>query len=275
MSEDWPRELFIEKAELYQLELEERLARAEEEAELLIKLFRAHGVPSGGKILDLCCGIGRHSVALAKRGYFVVGVDFSPKFLERAAKLAEEADVQERVEFVLHDVRELQKFPKKDFDAVISLFTSFGYYSEDEDRKLLVSTRKLVKPGGIFVLDVHNRDHLVREFRPHNVAKLPRYMVVEEGEFDLEKSRLHSRWLFFLRPPSPRPSPPERGRGEEKEEWVYAGKAKVSLREYSLHELIRMFTEAGWRYCTAYGGLDMSPCGLRARRLVVVAQNPG
>ncbi len=271
MLEDWTHEFFLEKAELYQLELEARLARAEDEAELLVKLFQAHGVPSEAKIVDLCCGIGRHSVALAKRGYFVVGVDFSPKFLERAAKLAEEANVQKRVEFVLQDVRELQKFPKKDFAAAICLFTSFGYYSEDEDRKLLACVRKLVKPGGIFVLDVHNREHLVQEFRPRNVAKLPRYMVVEESTFNLEESRTHACWMFFLQSPSFG----ERGQEGEKEGWIYAGKAQVSIRLYSLHELIRMFAEAGWRYCVAYGGLDMSPYTLGARRLVVVAQNPG
>ncbi|MCS7216735.1 MAG: class I SAM-dependent methyltransferase [Candidatus Bipolaricaulota bacterium] len=261
MVEDWPRELFIEKAELYQLQLEELLQRAEQEADAMMKLFQAHGVPAGAKLLDVCCGIGRHSVALAKRGYFMVGVDFSPKFLEKAKALALEAQVQERVEFVLWDVREIQKLPHKDFDAALCLFTSFvGYYSEEEDQKFLTSARKLTRPGGIFVLDAFSRDRLMRLFQPMIVTKTESHMIVQENTFDFEKSRLSSHWLFFL---------PE-GNG-----WRYAGEATVNLRTYSLHELIRMLQEAGWKYRAAYGGLDMSPYGFEARRLVVVAQNPG
>ncbi len=259
--EEWPEELFVEKADLYQLQLEERLQRAEEEADFLVKLFQTHGIPVGARILDLCCGIGRHSVALAKRGYCAVGVDFSQKFLERARELAEEAKVQERVEFVLQDVRKIARLPLRDFAAAICLYTSFGYYGEEEDRKLLESVRKMLQPGGIFVLDVAFREWLVRNFRPQQVSIRPGYLLVEEANFDLEESRTHSRWLFFL---------PKEGRG-----WVYAGEAKTSVRAYSLHELIRMFEETGWRYSGAYGGLDMSPFGLEARRLVVVAKNPG
>jgi ubiquinone/menaquinone biosynthesis C-methylase UbiE len=85
--EDWPQALFVEKADLYRLQLEERLQRVEEEAELLVKLFQAQGILTGAKTLGVCCGIGRHSVALAKRGYHAVGVDFSPK-LSGARSLA-------------------------------------------------------------------------------------------------------------------------------------------------------------------------------------------
>lgn len=121
MPEDWPYELVVEKADLYILQLEERLAQAEEEAEHLTKLLAVHGIPTGARLMDLCCGIGRHSVALAKRGYRVVGVDFSPKFLEKARALALEANVQNSVGFVLWDLRQIQDFPHKDFDAALSL----------------------------------------------------------------------------------------------------------------------------------------------------------
>lgn len=259
--EDWPRELFVEKADLYLLQLQERLPQAEAEAEHLVKLLTTHGVSPNARIVDLCCGIGRHSVALAKRGYSVVGVDFSSKFLEQAKALAIEANVQHSVEFMLWDMRQIQGFPQKTFDAALCLFSSFvGYYSEEEDQNFLVSVRELLRPGGIFVLDAFPRDRLVRSFQPIHVVKTKSHMIVEEGSFDFERSRLSSRWLFFV---------------PEGEGWRYAGEVKLNIRAYSLHELIRMLRDAGWHYCAAYGGFDMAPYGFEARRCVVVAQNPG
>ncbi|MGB9862090.1 MAG: class I SAM-dependent methyltransferase [Candidatus Bipolaricaulaceae bacterium] len=258
--EDWPRELFLGKAELYQLQLEERLERAEEEADRLVKLFEVYGVPQGARILDLCCGIGRHAVALAKRGFFVVGVDFSAKFLARAEELAKNAGVQGKTEFVREDIRRLGNFPKQHFQAALSLYTSFGYYGEEDDKNLLLALRRLVDPGGIFVLDMFSRDSLIRHFVPTHVIRTKSHMVIEEMTFDFERARFNSRWFFFL---------------PEGEGWRYAGEAQVSVRAYALHEIVRMLAEAGWQYCAAHGGLDMSPYGLEARRLVVVARNPG
>lgn len=273
MGEDWPYELFVEKADLYLWQLEERLQRGEEEAELLVKLFQAHGVTSHERILDLCCGIGRHSLALAKRGFSVVGVDFSPKFLQRARELAEAAGVGDRVEFVLQDIRKIDKLSYRDFAVALCLFTSFGYYGEEQDHKFLRSVRKLVRPGGIFVLDVFSRERLIRNFQPGHAVISSNYILIEETSFNLEESRTCSRWLFFQRSFSARTS--KRETNEEQEGWVYAGEAKVSVRAYCLHELIRMLREAGWEYQAAYGGLDMSPYTLESRRLVVVAKNPG
>lgn len=261
MTEDWPHELFVEKADLYLLQLEERLAQAEAEADHLVNLLATYGVPAAARIIDLCCGIGRHSVALAKRGYNVVGVDFSLRFLERAQILAKEADVQDRATFVLWDARQLQNFPQKGFDAALCLFSSFvGYYTEEEDQKFFTSVRELLRPGGVFVLDPFPRDRIIRSFQPIHVGMTKSHMIVQENSFDLVTSRISSRWFFFL---------------PEGEGWRYARMATMNFRAYAPHELIHMLQEAGWKYCAAYGGLDMGPLGLESRRCVVVAQNPG
>ena len=97
-------------------------------------------------------------MALAKRGFQVVGVDFSPKFLDRAQSLAESQGVRDRAEFVLLDVRKLRELPHADFDAVINMFTSFGYYDEETDRSILRQSLELTRPGGVFVLETLSRD---------------------------------------------------------------------------------------------------------------------
>ncbi|MCD6263961.1 class I SAM-dependent methyltransferase [Candidatus Bathyarchaeota archaeon] len=85
----------MEEGELYREELESRLERAEKEVEALLRIFSEEGVPPPkGRILDLCCGIGRHSVPLAERGYQVTGIDLSPVLIARARELAKARGVE-------------------------------------------------------------------------------------------------------------------------------------------------------------------------------------
>jgi len=75
MEKHWTEEIFIEKASLFGAQLEEKLDSTDEEIEGLLKIFSEHKVPKGGAILDLACGIGRHSTLLAEKDYKVTGVD--------------------------------------------------------------------------------------------------------------------------------------------------------------------------------------------------------
>jgi SAM-dependent methyltransferase len=260
MSAEWPEILFLELADLYLAQLEGLLERAEAEAEGISKLLSAQGIEPPAKILDLCCGIGRHSVALAKRGFQVVGVDFSPKFLAYAQNLAESQGVRDRVEFVLLDARKLRELPHTGFDAVINIFTSFGYYDEETDRSILSQSLELTRPGGVFVLEMLSRDGLIRNFWPAGVMKYPGFLLIEERKFDFATSRNRSVWRFFL---------------QEGEIWREKGPVDLDVRAYALHELIQLFEGAGWKYCVAYGDLQMSPYGLESRRTVLVAKKPG
>src|SRR3954453_16554332 len=103
----------------------ERLAAAPEQVSQILALA---GV-SGGDVLDLCCGPGRHSVEFARQGFRVTGVDRSPYLLDRAREHAATAGTS--IEFVREDMRE---FCRPDaFDLAVNLFTSFGYFEHQDE----------------------------------------------------------------------------------------------------------------------------------------------
>lgn len=115
-------------------------------------------LPPGARVLDLACGWGRHAVALAQEGFRVTGVDWSATLLERARGRAEASGVE--VEWVRGDMRELPW--EERFDAVLSLYSSLGYFlSDEEDLRVLRAARRALRPGGAFVLETMHRDHVV------------------------------------------------------------------------------------------------------------------
>lgn len=101
---------------------------------------------------DLCCGKGRHSVYLNKKGYNVIGTDLSEQSILEADKCANDT-----LEFYTHDMRKL--FRTNYFDVVFNLFTSFGYFeNRNDDLNVFSSIAKSLKPNGVFVFDFLNAD---------------------------------------------------------------------------------------------------------------------
>ncbi|WP_310551381.1 class I SAM-dependent methyltransferase [Paenibacillus glufosinatiresistens] len=133
-------------------------------------------LPQGAKVLDLCCGMGRHSLALAEAGYEVTGVDLSEALL-REARAQEGAD---RVAWVRSDMRKLPL--GGGFDAVVNLFTSFGYFEEDaEHLKVLGEIRRMLKPGGRYIIDFLSPEYVAAHLVPHSVR--------EDGETLIDERR--------------------------------------------------------------------------------------
>jgi len=83
----------------------------------------------GAKILDLCCGVGRHALEFAARGYSVTGLDYTVEYLDRARAKAEDAGLD--LKLVRADMRRIPAGIK--YDAVVNLFTSFGYFDSDAE----------------------------------------------------------------------------------------------------------------------------------------------
>ncbi|NMO95264.1 class I SAM-dependent methyltransferase [Paenibacillus lemnae] len=114
------------------------------------------------KVLDLCCGMGRHSLVLAEAGNQVTGVDLSDELLAEAKS----EDEQGQVRWLQSDMR---RIPVQDgeFDAVLNLFTSFGYFTNDKEHiKVLEEIRRVLKPNGKFIIDFLNPAYVKRHLVP-------------------------------------------------------------------------------------------------------------
>ncbi len=144
--------------------------RDEEEARQLISfLEETLQLNNCSSLLDLGCGRGRHSITLAQHGYQVKGVDLSPEAIKTATSKAEELGL-DNVSFEVRDMRN----PLPDtFDAIVNLFTTFGYFEQDDENALVLDgVVKMLKDDGIFVLDYLNAEKVKRSYQPE-----------EEGEF--------------------------------------------------------------------------------------------
>jgi cyclopropane fatty-acyl-phospholipid synthase-like methyltransferase len=148
----------------------------------------------GAQVLDLACGWGRHSIALARAGFRVTGLDLSETLLARARKRAEAASVA--VEFVRGDMREIRWTGR--FDAVLSLYSSLGYWVSDaEDLRVLSAVRGALKPDGVFVMETMHRDHVVGAYAERDWWETEGGATVwVEREFDAVEgvSREWTRW---------------------------------------------------------------------------------
>jgi len=131
-------------------------------------------IPEGGKILDLACGKGRHAVYLNSIGYDVTGVDLSENSINFAKQFENET-----LHFDVHDMCEPYY---QTFDAVFNLFTSFGYFEQDESN---LRTIKAIKDNlnavGFGVIDFMNSDYVINNLVPEETK------TIEGIEFDLKR----------------------------------------------------------------------------------------
>lgn len=122
----------------------------DEARDFMALLMRQLQVPKDAKVLDLACGKGRHALELHRLGYEVVGIDIAEESIAEAKKLEEPG-----LDFFEHDMRQL--YWAEHFDAVLNLFTSFGYFhNKEDDQRTINAVRDALKPNGLFVLDFLN-----------------------------------------------------------------------------------------------------------------------
>lgn len=245
--EHWTRTFF---SEVYRaIGLDERVEHGPAEAAAVKKML---ALKKGARVLDLCCGIGRHSVPLAKMGLDVTGLDLTEGYLEEARAAAKRARV--KVRFLQGDMRELSF--DSEFDAVVSLFTSFGYYDDAVNQQVLHRIARALKPHGRLLLDVMNRDYAIRCWEPWHVEDKPAGTVMVKHHFDTRTSRITAEWRLIknrrLRPIG-----------------------AFDLRLYSHHELAAMLQTAGLTVTAVLGGFDGEPFAFDSQRLVVVALKSG
>ena len=223
---------------------------SEREAEFIEEQL---GVAAGGRLFDLCCGYGRHTLPLARKGYETVGLDLSLDMLKHALTKAQKESLS--IKFVHGDMRDLN-FDEV-FDGAYSMDTSFGFFSDAENLGVLRGVLAALKKGGRFVLDVANRDHAIRDVPNRNWWEGDGCLVQEDIEFSQLESRLRiKRFLVFAD-------------GLQRE-------YDISLRLYSLHELQRMLSMVGFEVVDVAGSTHTAGAyfGAESPRIIVTCQKP-
>ena len=148
---------------------------------LLDNLLGALEIHPDARILDLACGRGRHSIYLNMKGYDVTGLDMSKTSVLEASK-----SINSKLRFMVGDMRSIP-FDGQ-FDYVFNLFTSFGYFNQEEDHlKTLESIRGALKPGGVFVLDFFNSVKLTRELVENETV------VAQDITFNIARSLVDNK----------------------------------------------------------------------------------
>jgi SAM-dependent methyltransferase len=215
------------------------------EVECVISLLK---INPGAYVLDLCCGPGRHSLELARRGFRVVGVDRTSKYIEEARKQAEAQGLN--VEFLQEDMRNFCR--PETYDAALNLYTSFGYFENpEEDRQVLKNVYSSLKKGGKLVIDVMGKEVLARIFRERDWHEEDGIIFLEERKLSNGWSRIQNRWIMI--------------KGEERKEFTF------SLRLYSGEELSLLLSESGFNSVELFGDLSRMPYDHTAKRLVALA----
>ena len=223
--------------------------RAPIECDLVVS---ALDLQPGARILDLCCGQGRHSVELARRGFQVAGFDLSEYLLGIARGRAKDAGVE--VEVVRGDMREVPW--EGEFDAVVNLFTAFGYFESDtEDEKVLLGVARSLRPGGRFMLDLINRPRIMKQFQAKDWYEHEEHIVLHEREWDEITARISCQTTVVA------PTGHRR-------------KMTHLLRMYSHSELVSMLGRAGMERVATYGGFDGTEYAMESHRMIVTARKP-
>ncbi|ACI19621.1 class I SAM-dependent methyltransferase [Dictyoglomus thermophilum] len=207
-------------------------------------------IKRGHLILDLGCGFGRHTLELGKRGYRTIGIDRSEDLIEIAKEEAKKDRVF-NVEFYVMEYKDIEKLGYK-FDVVFSLYTSFGLSTYEEDKEAIEKVYNVLKKGGRFLIDIENRDALLRYFIPYSWDVFNDYILLTEHQFEPESGYyISNRIVFDLK-------------NNTKKEFI----RKIYL--YTASEIARVLEEKGFRVERFIGDYDGKKFHVASRRLIVV-----
>ena len=206
---------------------------------------------AGPRVLDLCCGMGRITSELARRGFAATGVDICAALLETAREDAvyDELDI----EYIQADARSFKR--PGFFDTAVNLYISFGYF-EDPAHDLLVARNvcESLKPGGSFIIETLGKEIAARDFTPGEWFRRAGFTVLTEYESVDSWAGLKNRWVLL------------RDGSSEKIEKTF------TQRLYSATEIRSLLFEAGFSAVEIYGGWDESPYDQNAQALIAVGR---
>lgn len=213
------------------------------------------GIERGARVLDLCCGFGRHTIELAAQGFDMVGLDLSMVMLKRAL-----SDAQERgqaIKFVHGDMRKLSF--NSIFDAIYNVQTSFGYFDDQSNFKVLQGMFRALKQGGVLMLETINRDFLINDLPLRLWWKGKECTLLEEIDMEPLSGLLKVQRSFVFDDSSRAP-------------W----EQKIQIRLYTATEMRALLTRAGFDIVELSGDYSLPGAyfGASSPRNIFVAERP-
>ena len=218
------------------------------EAEFVID---AMNLSPGAQLLDVGCGYGRHAMELAARGFHVVGLDLSTPLLVRGGEEAHRRGLT--INFIRGDMRELDF--EAQFDGAYCLFSTFGYFDEETNKKTVANIARALRPGGRLLIEILNRDYVIADLPTRVWWEGDGCVVLEEVELNYFTSRIQvNRSVVF-----------DDGRQLEQ---------LISVRAYSLHEVGKLLHGAGLRVLEVSGAYHTRGrfFGNQSRHIIVLAE---
>ncbi len=240
---DWTRQYFDEVYLKYFLEKQSE-ELTEKQVDFIVRFFA-----NKSSLLDAGCGIGRHSVKLGERGFGVLGIDSSPLYIEIARKKIRERNLNS-VKCEVLDLRELNF--KNAFDGIISMWSSFGYFDDKTNEKILYSFYTALARNGKLIIDIENRDYILKYFIRETFRE-------KDGVFIMERRRFHPltsvitthRYIV--------------GKDIRKDYIRH-------IRVYSATEMINLFKYAGFTNVRVFGDYDFSKFSEHSKRIIIVGE---
>lgn len=206
------------------------------------------GLAPGARIFDQCCGTGRLSVPLARRGYRITGVDLGAGYADTArTRVAGDSD--------FHTADAFTFVAPTPCDGAINWFTSFGYAADDrQNLEMLRRAYDSLVPGGKLALDFTNFARVLGDLRPAIIDRQGDSLLVQETSFDWPRGMVLLRWTYAHGD----------GRREERH---------TENRMYMPHDLVRLFREAGFVDVALFGP-GPTPFERTSARVIAVGRRP-